>query len=175
MIFIWSTNNQIGSRLIRWGLGEPSSHFAVCFFEDSPALATVVESRIKTGVDTCSLSDFKNRNEIVHMLQAPITSDEEIELYNIVYNQSKDKKYDAPAILYWVYAGFMRKFFGKKIPSENLWDRSELLYCVEVLELLEDYLNELGVELNDIDIGMISPEMAYYMLIEFDHLRVLPC
>ena len=175
MILIWSTNNAWGSRLIRWGLDEPSSHFAVCFFEDNPSHATVIESRMMDGVDTCSLKDFHRRNEVIHMLQAPITADEEIELYNHLYNSTKGVEYDRPAILYWIYAGFMRKFFDRKLPKENIMDRRELLYCVEVLEILENYLEEIGVDVGEIDFGMMSPEQAYEMLIECESMRQLPC
>ena len=175
MIFLWSTNEQWGSRLIRWGLDEPSSHFAICFFEDTKGKETVIESRLSSGVDTCSLRDFMRRNKMVHMLQAPVTDDEEITLYNHVYNSMQGVRYDAPAILYWILVGFVRKFFKKELPKENAMNRTEQLYCVEVLELIEDYLEDIGVDLEDIDISMMSPEMAYNLLLECESMRELPC
>ena len=173
MIFLWSTNNKIGSRLIRWGLDEPSSHFAVCFFEDS--FPTVIESRLDTGVREIGLKEFSDVNTIVHALQAPVTLDEEILFFNDIKNKTSGVGYDFPAILYWTYVGFMRKLFGIKQPRINIMDRSELLYCVEILELLDDYLQEIGVDTSDVEYGMLSPEQAYVMLCQCENLRSLPC
>jgi len=174
MIFIWSTNNHWGSRLIRWGLGEPSSHFAICFFEDE-ACATVLESRLDTGVDTCSLQDFMRRNDIVHMLQCPIEKDEEPGLFRHVYDSSQGICYDYPAIMYWLWAGFMRKFFNRPLPKVNDMDRTEMMYCVEIVQLLEDYLEDIGADLSDYDIAMLSPEQIYLILSDTQCFRELPC
>jgi len=140
-----------------------------------PGKETIIESRLDDGVDTCSLKDFVNRNQIIHMLQAPLTADEEIELYNRVYNGTKGVDYDKPAILYWVYVGLMRKIFDTDIPRRNALDKDELLYCVEVLDVLREYLEEIGVDTAEIDFGMTSPEMAYNVLVEFDVFREIPC
>ena len=46
---------------------------------------------------------------------------------------------------------------------------------VAVLEALEDYLLELGVDLEDVEFSMLSPEQAFLLLAECDNLRELPC
>ena len=172
---MWSTNDKCGSRVIRWGLGEPSSHFAMCFFEDQPACATVLESRLDNGVDTCSLKDFQSRNKIIHMLQCPMDGDQEADIFRNVYDSINGVQYDYPAILYWIYVGFMRKFFDKPLPKVNEMNRTEMMYCVEIIGLLNEYLNDLGIDLEDYDISMLSPEQIYFILYESEMFRSLPC
>jgi len=171
MIFIWTKNNLIGSKLIRWGLDEPCSHFAICFFEERGDSAPVVESRLGHGAQPSWFGDFCDRNEIVHALQGPsISGREESSRFHSVSSQLQGRSYDKYGILYWVYAVSMRKFFGKKLPGKNQWGRNELVYCVEVLETMPIYLKELGVDLADFDLEMTSPEMMYNMLIESQQL-----
>lgn len=169
MIFIWSTNGKAGSRLIRWGLGHDCSHFAVGFFEEDEARAVVVESRLDGGVLVCPLSNFLHRNKVVHILQAPSTRSEDCALYDDLTKLTKGMSYDYPAILYWLWVGICRKFFGIEGLDKNLLDQENMLYCVEVLSVLSHYLSELGVE--EDDFSMVAPHEAYELLSESGAFR----
>ena len=173
MILLWTTNDKWGSRLIRWGLGEPSSHLAVLFFEGTTPI--VFHSNYSYGIHTTSLDDFRRCNKIVHMLQCPTAPDEERELYKRLDEEVIGIGYDFYAIMYWCMAAFMRKFFGRQLPKENTMERTELVYCVEVLELIYEYLLEVGIELDVVDFSMMSPEQAYLVLSKCENLRDLPC
>ena len=172
MIFIWSTNEMIGSKIIRWGLSEPCSHFAIGFFETT-SMATVLESRLSDGVSTVTYDSFKERNQIVHLLQADISYQDEINLFNWIYEATKGVKYDRKAILFWVFVGLKMKILGSELPPRNKFNDDEMLYCVEVLEELEEYLLSIGIDISEIDVSMVSPEMAYKLLKKSDHLRDL--
>lgn len=169
MIFLWTKSSLVGSKLIRWGLDEPCSHFAICFFENHGASALVIESRVETGVQPCWLGDFLGRNEIVHALHAPIENVKaEAKLFHQVGSRLQGRKYDKNSVAFWSAMALRRKFFGTKMPPRNEWGRSELVYCVEVLEAMPEYLTELGVALN---LEMTSPEMAYNILRENEYLQ----
>ena len=120
------------------------------------------------------MSDFIEKNKIVHQLQAPTTEREEAELFAKV-RKTVGVGYDFFAIFYWCIRALMRVLFNIPIPKDNPLNKPELLYCVEVLEALEDYLLELGVDLEDVEFSMLSPEQAFLLLTECDNLRELPC
>jgi len=175
MLFLWLKSNKVGSRLIRWGLKEASSHFAICFDEQLGKTALVIESRLTTGVRPIWLGDFLATCEIVHALQAPITRGEEREFYRLFSSRLIGRKYDTWAMGYWVYAGLMYRLFGRRLPNRNEWGENELVYCEEILQYMPEYLEEMGVDISDIDLEMTSPEMAYNILKQSPYLReVMP-
>lgn len=163
MIFFWVKSNRIGSRLIRWGLNEPCSHFAICFCEDSLMgfQPMVVESKLQDGVQRTSLTEFLDHYEVVHAVQMPTQSLEELQLMKKVLDNLQGKEYDQWAIAYWFFAGLARKVFKCKLPLRNQWGKNELVYCVEVLQAMPEYLADIGIDLNEFDLEMTSPEMAY--------------
>jgi len=101
--------------------------------------------------------------------------DQEADIFRNVYDSINGVQYDYPAILYWIYVGFMRKFFDKPLPKVNEMNRTEMMYCVEIIGLLNEYLNDLGIDLEDYDISMLSPEQIYFILYESEMFRSLPC
>ena len=170
MIFIWSTNDLWGSKLIRWGLDEPSSHFALGFFEDSEH-ATVIESRIKIGVQICSLENFSDRNRLVHILQASSTTEQDKALYEEVMGELSGRDYDHSAIFYWVLIGMLRKATGYRVTNHNPLNNPQAMYCVEVLQSLYYYLASLGIHQDDY--SMTSPHEAYLLLKDTGAFREL--
>lgn len=172
MILLWTKNNQPASWLIRWGLKEKSSHFAICFFEEFGDNAIVAEARFD-GTQISWLGDFKSKHSIVHALQAPLLDYEESDLYNLISGQIRGKNYDKPAFFYWIWAGLAYRFGGKRLPKRNPIGRDEMILCIEVLGKLRDYLEKIGVFLDDIDLEMTSPEQAYILLEENKFLRDL--
>ena len=117
MIFLWTKSNLVGSRLIRWGLDEPCSHFAVCFFEERGSTALVLESTLEHGSAPCWLGDFLTRNNVVHALQAPVESNRTADdLMHRIGGRLQGRKYDRNGVLFWSAMALRRKMFGTKIP-----------------------------------------------------------
>lgn len=174
MIFLWSKSNRIGSRVIRWGIGEPSSHFSAMFFEGRGDDALVIESRLSTGVRRISFKEWKRHNQIVHALKCPPALPDETALYGLIWTRLRGRQYDQWAMAYWVYAGLALRLFRRKLPHKNAWGKNELVYCVEILELMGDYLGSLGIDLSGVDVEMLSPEGSYKILRDCKALIVWP-
>jgi len=166
MIFFWTKSSKIGSRLIRWGLGEDCSHFAIGFFEDSND-PRVLESRLENGVRDVSFSEFiSDGKKIIHAIQWPEIGVEENRVYTYIKNEIEGRPYDAPAVIFWALAGIKRKLFGGGFPIKNDWGRDELFYCVEIVSAMpRDLLEDFGLEFLKDDIEMMSPHQV------FDELR----
>ena len=165
MIFYWTKSEKFGSRLIRWGLEEDCSHFAVCFFEDSEN-PRVLESRLDSGFCDIQLSEFLGHGrEIVHGLQFFDLGENETIIYNAMRESLKGAEYDSPAIVYWFFMGLARRLFRVALPPKNRWGKTEKVYCVEILQAIPGLLWELGVDIESFDLEMTSPHMI------FDELR----
>ena len=170
MIFLWTKSSLPFSKLIRWGLKEDCSHFSIMFFEQYGQKSIVIESRLE-GVQEIRLSNFLAQHTVVHALQAPLTEIEEQVLYLYFLRKIKGKKYDSWAMAYWIYAGIMYRFFGQRLPHKNAWGENELVYCVEIMQEMREYLLEIDVDLSDFDLEMTSPHGAYKILKESEYLR----
>lgn len=165
MIFLWTTSDQIGSRLIKWGLEEDCSHFALAFFEHRGRSAPLIESKAAHGVKLRWLGDFLEHNKVVHALKFPFESGkQQADLFHHTSSEVIGIEYDKRGIAYWAIAGALKKFFGRPIPMTNKWGRNEQLYCVEIIEAMEEFMKTLGIDLNTFDLEMTSPHMAYHLL-----------
>ena len=171
MIFFWTKSDKIGSRLIRWGLGEDCSHFAIGFFEDSGD-PRVLESRAETGVKDSKLSDFlADGKEIVHAEQFFDLGDNEKVIYDAMRSELEGARYDKIAVCYWLCVGLRLRLFGAKIPLRNAWGRDELVYCVEIAQVIPGILYEIGIDVSTFDLEMTSPHGFYDMVKETGALR----
>jgi hypothetical protein len=158
--------------MIRWGLCEDCSHFAIMFFEGT-SNEVVIESRLQDGVREKSFSDFiDDGKEIVHALQFPLGSEvEEHFIYEDIRNELVGQRYDSYAIGYWFIAGLAYRLGIHQLPLKNKWGKNELVYCVEVLQAMPELLLDVGVDLDTFDLEMTSPHMAFEMLTETGMLR----
>jgi hypothetical protein len=111
------------------------------------------------------------RNEVVHALQAPVENiKEEAGLLHSTSARLQGLKYDRNGVLYWTYAALARKIAGKQMPLKNDWGRAELVYCVEVLQAMPEYLMRIGADLEAVCGDMVSPERAYQILAQCSRL-----
>ena len=95
--FLWTTSNSIPSRLIRWGLSEDCSHFAIRFGD-------VVFQSYNGRVNEDSYWDFKNQVTIVHRIRPrSIPTSAIASIHKKLRETIGNSKYDFVAIFYWAW------------------------------------------------------------------------
>jgi hypothetical protein len=139
---------KIGSRLIRWALGEPVSHVAVEF--DS---GLVIHSTW-SGVELTWHTTFRSDHCIPYVLEmGPGTDEPRIleTLLTIYLGQS----YDYRAFIYFGWRALLLRVLGIPLPSRNIWNENRKFLCTELAAAC------LGREINP----MISPYGLYKELL----------
>lgn len=162
MKFLFTTTDKLYSRLIRWGLEEDCSHFAIQF--DLPTRSVIMESIIEKGVHRCDVEGFLKENKVIHSLE--YVGDKYVDnlFYDCVYRHYNDR-YDTTAIMFWALATAAKRTFHVKQPWYNPWDMDNKHYCVEVLDGSELLMAQyLGLDVSNVDWGMTSPHEAYDIL-----------
>ena len=163
MIFYWTKNELIGSRLIQWGLDSDCSHFAICFGSGDNSI--VVESRLNTGVRPIFKSTFLKKNIIVHTLNLKIPTADEKGLMERVIKNVAGRDYDWKGILFWGIRVLLNKLFFMPLPETNMWADKQEIYCTEVLSALRPYLEEkMSIDMKVLDSQLVSPHGAYELL-----------
>lgn len=155
MKIIFSKNNLILSKLIRWGLKEDCSHVGIVF--DS---GLIFHSNL-LGAHLQWFEDFKRHNEIVHELEYKIDEFSEEVLFNDIVAKYDGKTYDFSSFLYFIYRGALWKFFNKPFPSINPYNKKNQFLCTEMVLLLQD---SVLPELKGADLSLTSPYKLYEML-----------
>ena len=166
MIFLNSTSDQFGSRMIRYGRESDSSHFAVCFGDFDDPCAMVIHSTMGRGVHPVWLKEFKKNNRVTSALKVDISRSENFDLYEKVGKEIGGKDYDQGAITYWVAVSLWQKITGSvKVGKNKLGDDNEF-YCVEVLWALREFLRMIELDFpNDKEFfEMMDPQDAYEWL-----------
>lgn len=168
MIFLWSTSNRLGSRLIRWGRGDDCSHFAICFDKllpgDCQDCWLVAESRLEFGVKPEWMGVWKKKNRVVHALEW-VGPDIEAEAYQAFVNHMAGREYDKAAVSWLVVDSLLIKLGIKNPYDTNKWGARESVYCQEVLGAIRDILSRNGVSMTVRDLEMLDPHDAYAMLV----------
>lgn len=151
---IWTRSPLPGSKFIRWGTGEPVSHFAIQLDKK-----LVFHSNFH-GAHLKWLSTFLKRNEIVYQLDLAISPEQEELIYQRLINQFDEQPYDWGALAFWFVSLLRHKITGAALPERNLWGSSRGFLCVELAQCLD----VLGIDLTKLDITL--PERLYFILKE---------
>lgn len=175
MIFLFTTNQKIGAKAIRWGLDTDVSHFAVLFLSNLKEHGIVIESRLGYRVKPRWFSDFAAENRIVSALRPKgLTAQGSILLYQDILDRVGGQGYD------WKGVGFLtvavliyRKLLNKPLPKDNKWGDKELQYCSEVMWSIKDFLTDRGVNMEKYDSQMLLPNRAREILLESDNMEVM--
>lgn len=135
--YLLSKNNKIGSRFIAWGtkhltpeIKDTPSHIAVLINE-----RWVHESTLETGVRVISYKKWLEINKEV----AKVRCAQEYREYNEIkeiYRSIQNKDYDWLGVLYLGIHVCLNKFFGKKLPKTNKWQKDNKYFCSEAAEKL---------------------------------------
>jgi len=176
MIFINSTSNNIGSRLIRWGRESESSHFAIGFGDYKDPCTLIVHSQLNRGVHPVWLKDFEKNNRIISILKIDIEADQMLEAYNALVKEIGGADYDNDAIGFWVLVSLMQKVANIAMPPKNRFGKKDDFYCVEVLWGIRGILRKLGFDIpNDRKFfESMDPQDAYEWLKQSDFVYEVP-
>lgn len=151
MIYLYSTNDRPGAKIIRWGGDDKCSHFAKYY----PHNKMVVESRLDTGVREIPISEWKEENRIVYAQNVALPVADEV-----LYHEDKQiigKEYDKKAVLFHAFTTILKKMFRWVPFVENKWGDKDHYYCLEIVMTHEHELEESGMEM-DYDMENMYPE-----------------
>jgi hypothetical protein len=154
MKILFSTTNQIVSKIIRKGLNEPVSHVALQFEN-----GIVVHSSM-TGVQTDWKDEYLSENIIVY--EIPIIIKNENEFLNNMMTETNNKKYDYSAFFYFCWRGLLKKIFKKPFPKKNKFGKNHAYICTELVKMIPD--DKIQEKLKNIDLEMISPYVLYKLI-----------
>lgn len=154
MRLIWTKNKMPLSWLIRWGLDEPVSHFAIVFDD-----RLVFHSNL-FGVHLEWFNTFKKHQEIVFQINVSLPLEKEERVYLDILGQHDSKPYDYLAFIYFMWCGFLRKFFNKEMPKRSQLNNTGAYLCTELAFVI---LNLLKLEEKDLDLSITSPFQLYLL------------
>lgn len=154
MRLLWTKNKMPLSWLIRWGLDEPVSHFAIVFDD-----RLVFHSNL-FGVHLQWFDTFKKSQQIVFSINLNLPLETEENVYLDVIGRQDSKPYDFRAFMYFMWCGFLRKFFNKEMPKVSSMNDNNAYLCTELAFAI---LNLLKLEEKDLDLSITSPFQLYLL------------
>lgn len=176
MIYYWTKNRKVGSRLIQWGLNDDCSHFAVGFWDHDTSL--ILESRLGHGFQPSWKADFIKRNTVVHALRYVEDGKWEAQMYRKVSKGLYGTDYDYKGILFWsvIAAAFKMRIVTKDEMDgfNNRWADRDSAYCAEVLKVQKDFLNDIGFDMDYLNRQNLRPHLAYKLLKSTGKFEDLP-
>jgi len=164
MKLYWTRADKIGSRLIRWGLGEDCSHVVVRLdLSDGPHY---YESTIDKGVHETTFDEFTDSHDVVHEISLKeYHSTFEQAMSTLLKRKVGKSHYDWKAISFWAIAAMAKRWWGQVPPRVNMWDEPGANFCVEILEGSQTLFGEhLGIEFPWPNLSMTSPHRLYEFL-----------
>jgi len=144
------------SILIRWGLKEPVSHFAIVLEDKYVFHSNLLGTNLKW------FATFKKHCEIVYSVEVPLQPNQEGVIWDSIVNQYDDHNYDFKAFLYFCWRGLLFRFFGKEFPKVNAWGEERSFLCTGLAKALTPEL--FPQLLNVQDFEMMSPYKLYKLL-----------
>lgn len=165
MKILFTTNNRIGSRFIRWGTDGDCSHIALVFEEDIEGSGIVFHSTGAKGTHPIWLKDFLSHNVIIYALD--FSPDLEVltedTIFKSIVTDHTGQGYDFKALLFWFVMGGRKKLFKTPIPAKNEWAVAGYYLCTGLMESVQQHLPSYFWGFN-IDWEMLSPTEMYHLL-----------
>lgn len=132
--FIYSSNNKIGSKLIRFAtrekdqlLCEVPSHFSILIWE-----WIIIESTVLYGVEPKLYAKFKDHNKIIAAFAPKYDQKTATDIAKRVAESNRNASYDLAAALYLGVYEILNYYFGVAIPEKNRFDNSKDFFCNEI-------------------------------------------
>jgi len=171
MIFLFTTSNKIGARLIRWGDDWDASHFALVPSDRNSPYSVVLESTLADGFAPTWLKSLRKKAEIKHVLLWDLSPEENARLYHKIIDHMADRDYDKKGVLWLSVTTLLRKAFRMKLPARNQWGDRNDVFCSEILQAISADLEKIGVPMWRFDPQMLTPKRAYDILLESDQIK----
>lgn len=173
MRLVFVKANKIGSKIIRWGTGEPASHVAVIFEHNAHFYHSYL-----TGIHLETDQEIIDGYDIVSEINIHLNLEQERRVHDIFKASiSPSSFYDYLALGYFTYRAVLHKFLGKDYPRMNAWQEGEGFLCTEVAYLVANALTtELATMVlpENFDYSMVTPWQLYELLVERIQLCKLP-
>lgn len=162
--FIWTKTNQTASRLIRWGLNEPCSHFAIVREFATPGAGLVINQAFH-GFDIAWYPSWIKNNQVVYALtpKTSLTTSEWATVRDPIMNRFAGTEYDFESLYYFAYRAILRKALGIPLPTKNLWGDKKEPLCTGIAKILHDVHPEWFTKTPE-DFDMVSPYQLYLMM-----------
>lgn len=162
MKLLFTKNKTIASRIIQFVTGESVSH---CGFLIE-GIETVLHANF-FGTNPQHIKSFDEKNEVVFILDVPLSLERELHIYKEFLRQNSGRWYDFGGILYYGVRLLLNKFFSIPVPEQNLWADKNFDFCVEALCRVSPELT--GVEQSG---EMLTP-YGFYLLAK-KHCKEIP-
>lgn len=157
MKILFSASDLIGSKIIRNITEEDVSHCAI--YLDNFNL--VIQS-VFSGFDIKSVEEFRVVNRIVHSVEVVKSKGEEADFLVDVIKKNFGRWYDFGGLVFIGISLLLKKYFNRKMPTQNLWSDSSFDYCIELV------VKEFPVIKDDIDFSeTLTPGGLYKLLLKY--------
>lgn len=131
-------SNEIGSRVIRWGLGEPASHLAIVTSE-------IAIHVVGKGVESTRATGFWQHYRLVEHTHFRASVDAERRVIDDLLLMTRGVQYDWNSLAWFAWHGLLRKTLGRPVPLVNRFDDRDRSLCVElVYAFLESWAKITG-------------------------------
>ena len=163
--FLFTKNSLLGSKIIRWGLGEKSSHFAVGFDIGEDNRGVIFHSHFH-GLRIEWASEFLRKNDVIYRLEPvfPLQLQAEERLYQAVV-KNYGKPYDYKGFFFFVLAAVWLKITKRKeLPRTNPWGDNKAFLCTEVAEQMRAEIHDIFKVMIPFTRGALTPEQLYQSL-----------
>lgn len=166
MKIIFTRSNTPFSWLIRWGFKTDVSHFAIVF--DSPAGGIMFESNL-LGTHPKFYRTAQKHMTVVNAFDIPVTTAQEDFIWDEVVDKYDGKDYDFPGFFYFVWRGFLLKFFNVPLPRKNVFAKTGMYLCIALFEIIEPYTPiGLSQKIRDTDLEITPPHVIRDLLKDFN-------
>lgn len=166
MKILFTTNDKIGSRFIRWGTESDCSHLALCFDEDNIGNGIVFHSTGSGGTRPIWMRELLKESRIVHAVGFKdfLTESRENQIFKTIVTDHSGESYDDKAMLFWIVMGARKKLFNTPIPTKNAWAVAGYNLCTALIDPIQKhFIHHFGH--SKIDWEMTSPFDIFHYLI----------
>lgn len=171
MILLWTTKPKNPmSKLIRWGLDEPMSHFATAFFPFKTGL--VLEQQMTKGFEITDFEYFISQNSIVHALMPKESMFDDEDILMGLMEEFSGSKYDDGSFLYLCWRVILLKLFQEPFPKNGEWGDTTDPLCTGHARIIQRLRPEwFTKEISDFDIT--SPGSLYENMLRSGHFKIV--
>lgn len=153
MRLLWVKSNLPLSLLIRWGLKEPCSHFAVVFDDK-----LVIHSDLM-GVGLKWYPEFVKSHTVVHERDYDIDTFAQEAVYQGVLDVYAGSSYAYKAFFYFCWRALLWRILGVAMPEKNPYDVKGQFLCTQIAQTLPDFVVPADIKAEDL--GIVSPEQLW--------------
>ena len=153
MIILFTRNDNLSSKIVRFVVGEDVSHVAL---QIGPFVvhSDLFGIKVEHGVH------YLQKNQVVRKLIFKNTV-----CIDDIVNKHWDKKYDFKGMLYLGWRAMLKKIFRIPFPDTNRFGKDNAYMCTEVLEFVR--YDRIAEALEGVNLDTVTPHQLYKILEPF--------